>query len=101
MKDEEKGEGRAKSTVTKNDGGRQQWNAVDEVTHMPEAIRRLWLLCYHDFDPSTPTPTHILPTIYSTMHHNNRNMSSTCDWAVRCVKTKIPTRPCSYSLNIS
>lgn len=41
MKDEEKGEGRAKSTVTKNDGGRQQWNAVDEVTHMPEAIRRL------------------------------------------------------------
>lgn len=39
-----------------------------------------------DFDPSSPTPS-ILAAIYSSSQHNNRNVSSTCDLAARCVKT--------------
>lgn len=49
-----KGRGEPRALWPRMMGGRQQWNAVDEVTHMPEAIRRLWLLCYHDFDPPPP-----------------------------------------------
>lgn len=39
--------GRVEWCVTEyemKEGGRQ-WNPVDEVTHMPGVIRRLWLPC--------------------------------------------------------
>ncbi len=75
-------------------GGRQQWNPVDEVTYMPRVIRRLCLLYLCELWLWPPcSPSHILPAIYSTTHHNNRSMSSTCDRAARCVKTRISTSP--------
>lgn len=38
--------GRVERRVTEYElKGGHQWNPVDEVTHMPGVIRRLWLLC--------------------------------------------------------
>lgn len=79
----------------RHEGGRQQWNPVDEVTYMPGVIRRLWLLYLCELVTLNPcSPSDILSAIYSTTHHNNRSMSSTCDWAARCVKKKRSPHSC-------
>lgn len=63
--------GRVEWCVTEYEmkGGGQQWNPVDEVTHMPGVIRRLWLPCLCELWLRAPCSlSHILPAIYSTMH---------------------------------
>lgn len=79
-------------------GGRQQRNPVDEVTYMPEVIRRLWLLCLCELwlwpraPPATSSLLFILlrATIIGVW-------AQPAVGAARCEKTRICAKPLTHT----